>query len=638
MIKVLYIIGLTFIFLQAFSQQPLVDTVYKLPDFKVIGSRIDNYSAGQKIRRIDSLELIQDQSSNLGELITRNTSVHINTYSYNGLSQISFRGTSTSQTGIYWNGFALNQPNHGQIDLALIPSGYFNDVEILYGGGSSLFGSGNIGGSILLNSQPNFKKHLIGDIETHLASFAEKGLNGGLSYSNSKWYFKTKFLGKSARNNFPYKSLAGEEEKLKNADLEQFGFIQDIYFSAGKNWVLGGSVWYQQNDKKLPATLTTKASDASQFDWSVRSFVSAKKYLKNGSLSLKTALLNDFSHYVDPDPVPELNIDSEIKTLKLITEIQFEYKLHDNILVTSGMNYSNEQGESIYYPGRVEQIQVGAFLLWSLNFPSIQWKFNANLRQDLIWDFTVPFTPAFGFEGKIFPFLAAKFNVSRNFRAPSFNDRYWVPGGNTDLQPEDSWNEELSLLLDFEWPLLKNKTGITFSVFNSNVDNWILWVPDGLLWSAQNVQQVWSRGIESDINLSFQIKKIVLKLNGGLSLVKSTNEIQASGNDQSFLKQLIYVPEHKYFATALIRWESFMFSYNQSYTGQRFITKDNKEALPAYALDNIWLSKVFEMKQNKVEFAISLNNIWDIEYQAVQYNPMPGRHFRISIKLLLNKF
>jgi outer membrane receptor protein involved in Fe transport len=46
----------------------------------------------------------------------------------------------------------------GQSDLSILPGFLFDDVSILYGGASSLNGSGAMGGSVMLKNESAFNK------------------------------------------------------------------------------------------------------------------------------------------------------------------------------------------------------------------------------------------------------------------------------------------------------------------------------------------------------------------------------------------------------------------------------------------------------------------------------------------------
>lgn len=632
----LILAGFLLLYCTAASQDAVPDSVVQLPAVRVAATRLDNFSGGQKIKEFDSITLVQNKSLNLGELLAKNSALQINTYSHNGLSTLSFRGTSVSQTGIYWNGVQINPPNNGMVDLSLIPGAYFNSMRILYGGGSSLYGSGNIGGSIHLGSDADFNPHTRAKLGIRMGSFSEYGGEGSFSFSDGRWFLKTTVLGKQAENDFTYTDLSGKENKLQHAALSQAGIMQDVFFKPNKHWITGAAFWYQENNKELPATLTTKPSDASQFDRSMRSFVMASRYDKKNKLTLKSALFNDLSHFMDPDSLEPVSIDSKIQTLKAVTEFQYEQDLWTHGLLSTGLIYSYETGESDYYNSLEHRNQLGMFAMWSQYFPAIKWKMNLNLRQDLIDGYQVPFTPSFGMEGALFQFLSAKVNVSRNFRVPTFNDQFWVPGGNSNLDPEHSWNEEVSLIYENYMDLIRNNTRMIFTLYNSNVDNWILWVPEGQYWSAQNIQKVWSRGFEIEYKSTFSFHPVDIQFVGGYTYARSTNEQKQSSNDPTYQKQLIYVPEYRFFFTGSILVKGFIFSYNQAYTGERYVTRDNTEKIPAFSLGNVSFSKNISIGDQSLDLNFDVLNIWNIEYQAVQYNPMPGRNFKLSLLFNFN--
>ncbi len=623
--------------LRVCGQQAGVDSVHSLPPFEVTTSRLDAFSAGQKVRTLDSLTVQQSISLNLGEVLQRSSAVHINAYTHNGLNTVAFRGTSVTHTGLFWNGFLLNPPNAGQMDLALVPAALFREVRIYHGGGSALFGSGNIGGSLHLNNNVDFSGGLDASAGFHLASFGQAGGEVSVSASEGKWYSRTILTGKTAANDFTYINLDGQEARLENARLLQYGMIQDLYLNAGKGWVTGMSLWLQSNNKEIPATLTSKPSDAWQQDHSARVMLSAKKALALGHFSAKSALLHDYLRFRDPDTIPSLVIDSEIRTLRSVTEAQLEKKVHPNILLNGGAVYTLDRGEVDYYSDPVTQHQLGLFAQWRQEFPGLQWRMNVNLRQDFIQHYRVPFTPAIGLEGKLFWIVSAKASVSRNFRVPTFNDRYWEPGGNRDLLPESSWNEEFSLIFEMNMEAFRNRTWMVFTAYNSNVDNWILWVPDGVLWSARNVQKVWSRGLEAEYRSEFSLGGVIVRFIGGYTYARSTNEAELGSNDNSRGKQLIYVPEHRYFFTGNVLYRGFALSYNHARTGERYVTRDNSESLPGYTIANLVLSKEILISGQQLGLSFQVANLFDKEYQAVQYNPMPGRNYKVSIQFNIKR-
>jgi iron complex outermembrane receptor protein len=616
------------------GQDRVPDSVYTLPHVEISSSRVKDFTAGQKTAHLDSISLSDAGVSGLGEILYRNTALNINRYNHNGLNLLSVRGTTASQSSIYWNGVQINPPNNGMMDLTLIPGNYFSDVSVVYGGSSSLYGSGNIGVGIHLNSHPVFVPLKRLEVGATAGSFDDYAGNLKGVYANKKWFFNTQLMTRSALNDFEYTNLNGESQNFQNAALKQRGVMQDIYRKFGQNTVAGISLWYQENDKQVPATLTSKPSDAQQNDRSLRGIASFKQYYRKGQLSASMAVFNDYQHYLDPDSQQALIIDSEIETTRFQGEISGEKQVFNNTMVSTGLGMSQLKGKSVNYPQTIQQNQAGLFLLISQFIPQMGWKFNINLRQELNSDYTIPFMPAFGMEGPIWKNLSGRATVSRNFRVPTFNDLYWVPGGNPDLMPESSWNQEAGILYVTDTSAeLRIKAGIT--AFNSNVENWIMWVPDGNLWSPLNVQKVWARGLEGDLEIKQNNRTIQWSVKAGYSYTRSTNEKKLSENDPAFQKQLTYVPYHRAHFNLHVGWKSWVFRADEGITGPRYVTADNTEKLAGYALLDMSLGHTFYPGEQKLTVRAGVQNIMNTDYQAVQYYPMPGRSVNLAINLII---
>ncbi|NLH23910.1 MAG: Plug domain-containing protein, partial [Bacteroidales bacterium] len=73
---------------------------------------------------LDSLELRNDITGSLAQVLTRTSTLFIKHYGRATLSTASFRGTSPSHTQVTWNGMKINSPMLGMVDFSTIPS-YF---------------------------------------------------------------------------------------------------------------------------------------------------------------------------------------------------------------------------------------------------------------------------------------------------------------------------------------------------------------------------------------------------------------------------------------------------------------------------------------------------------------------------------
>jgi iron complex outermembrane receptor protein len=630
--KAYLFVGFSLIMLTVASQ----DTVVELSQVQISASRLNTFTTGLKIISMDSLTIERSRFNNLDEMIARETPLYIKSYGQGSLATIAFRGTAATHTGIYWNGIQLNPPNIRLFDLSLAPGAYFNSIQILSGGSGSLFGSGNIGGSIHLNNEPVFNRGLSALASLSAGSFNDFGAFAKVIASGKKFYSSTALLYKTSENDFSYQNLSNEEVTQQNAAYEHYGLMQDLYWQFHTKWLAGASVWMQSTFREIPATMVSKPSEASQEDQSVKSILQLKHFHLKGYTSFKLAYFHDDLHYRDPGSQIVSDQDSKIITDKIIAEMQDNRQLFSNTSLNTGINFSYEAGESNNYEGFVKQNQLGFFASLLQNIPTWKWLINLNLRQDLTEGYAVPFTPALGLEGKIWKFLSGKANISRNFRIPSFNELYWKPYGNLDLEPEKSWNEEVSLIAKIGKPSGMHSSEFTTTIYNSNVTNWIVWVPDGSDWQPENIRQVWSRGFEFTGNTSVQLARFIIKLNEGYTYARSTNENKVYNNDNSYKKQLIYVPVHRMFMNLFLSSYGYQLNYNFTLTGQRFTTSDNNQFLPWYTIHNLTIGKEFKIKKDAIGLQFDINNLLNENYQAIAYYPMPGRSYKISINFKFN--
>lgn len=612
------------------------DTLLLLPAYEISADRINSHFPGQKKQILDSTALTQGKIETLNDLISRNSTLQIKQYNFGGLSTISFRGTSAEQTGIYWNGFTLNQPNNGSVDLSLIPSGYFTDVSILYGGSSSVFGSGNIGGSIHLNTEPEFTRKTRGEFNIGVGSFSTLQRSAQFTTSNREWYSSTSFIARSAENDFKFETIKGETERMPNAASSQAGIMQDIYRNFNNKLIIGAAFWYQINRREIPPSLTTKPSDISQKDESMRSMVTVQRlFMNHNKFTFRSALFNDDFRFHDPEKITSNIIDSKIKTGSINSELQYDHHFSSRSTLNTGISFVHQFGSSINWNGDVQQQLFGLFVLWSYHFPFPDLRITVNLRQNYNEDYGVPFTPSIGLEGRIWKVVYGKMALSRNFRIPTFNERFWVPGGNEDLDPETSWNQEAGLVMK---PQVNGKRilyEMEFTFFNSLVDNWILWIPSGSFSEPVNIKEVWSRGVELEGKTGYKFNHSNIQFNAGYTYARSTNEKKLSDLDESYKKQLIYVPIHRLFLNLTYSHRYWFVSYNHQYTGIRYTTSDNAGFLPAYNLGNLSIGHFISLDNTIPEVRLEVMNIWNEKYQSVAYYPMPGRYFRLVIGIKL---
>jgi len=123
------------------------------------------------------------------------------------------------------------------------------------------------------------------------------------------------------------------------------------------------------------------------------------------------------------------------------------------------------------------------------------------------------------------------------------NDLYYQPGGNPDLKPERSFDQEVGMHFS------TGKRGLSFSqdvmAYMSQVQNWIMWQYKLKGFSPANIEKVDVKGIETNATLSYTSGKQAYKISSGYALTHSRDMGKTiSESDASFGKQLPYIPVH----------------------------------------------------------------------------------------------
>ncbi|WP_332911212.1 TonB-dependent receptor [Algoriphagus boritolerans] len=258
---------------------------------------------------------------------------------------------------------------------------------------------------------------------------------------------------------------------------------------------------------------------------------------------------------------------------------------------------------------------------------------SVNLRQFAYLDNFVPFLPSIGgdwkfWEGDQQEFLL-KASVGKGFKVPTLNDRFWSPGGNPDLLPEESVSGEIGL----NW----TKTGAfswdqSLTYYRMQVNNWIIWMPQGSVWSPENIREVQNQGIEYQGKGNRKIGLVDMEI--GLSYTFS--QALDLTSEPTNPRQLPYTPKHQANGSLIAAYAGFSLNLGTFYVGQRAIGTGNARVLDSYQLWNAGL-RFSDLKWGKTRFPLSFQvlNLLDKDYQVLYLRAMPGRSFQLNLTIHL---
>ncbi|MEO7990754.1 MAG: TonB-dependent receptor [Chryseolinea sp.] len=632
-------IGLCVLASLSVGAQQRKDSVTQLHEVIVEQSRLGNYAISKYTLRVDSMTRALASSGSLADMLRKYGYGHVRGYGPGGLATASFRGTGSSHTSVLWNGINLLSPLSGQLDLSLVPIGFIDDASIQTGGTTSLYGNGSIGGTILLNSKAHFNEGLTLKTFASVGSFGSYYQDAAITWSGKKFISSTKFFTNQSENDFKLTNTnTSQKERRDHSATKQYGILQQHYWQPAENHLLTFKLWWQDNTYEVPnpTTVPKKAEAIEQNTfWRVLGGWSYSR--QNFELNYQGAFINhDLAYH------PSKNLVSLSTFNTLINNLEGNFILKKNINLSSGINYTWEQGKVEEFGKDVpirNRIAFFSALKWK---PFTQWEFALAVREELVNGEAAPFAPSVTIKTILMEGLQVYGTLSRNYRLATFNDLYWKGGdatGNPELKSELSNSGEVGLKFSKSNPQNTKSILLSTAVFSNDVDNWILWYQD-IVWSPQNIKKVWSRGVEVQGAGHFALGSMSIELSAQYSFTLATNKsIYTRANANEINKQLPYTPFHELSLTARCIYKGFYLNVVNSLTGKQYTTTDNDEfySLEAFDLTNISLSKPLHFKTLYITLNGEINNVFDIEYLYRPGYPMPGINFKTGVTINFNK-
>ena len=644
-----------------------------LPEISIYAERPIK-EIGVQQTKMDSIVLKENIALSVADVLTFNSSIFVKNYGRATLSTVSFRGTSASHTQVSWNGMKINNPMLGMTDFSMIPSYFIDDATLLHGTSSVNETGGGLGGSIQLSTKPAKEDGFGLQYIQGVGSFKTFDEFLRLTYGNEHWQTSTRVVYSSSPNDFEYRNHDKKEnvydenmniidqyypiERNRSGAFKDFHFLQEAYYNTMKGDRFGFNAWYINSNRELPM-LTVDYGDDTDFEnrqkentfRSVASWDHIRENWKMGAKAgyIHTKMNYDYKRDLGNGVMAHMT-QSRSKINTFYGQAEGEYYIGKKWLFTvniaahqhfvesrdkSVMLQDGNEGTVGYHKARIELT----------NSASIKWRpvdrlgMSVVVREEMFGNEWTPIIPAFFIDGVISKKgdVVAKASVSRNYRFPSLNDLYFMPGGNPDLKKENGWTYDAGLSFAVGKEGIYSLSG-SANWFESFINDWIIWLPTTKgFFSPDNIKDVHAYGIETKGDLEVILsKEWKLSLNGTLSWTPSINEGEPrSPADKSVGKQLPYVPEYSSTVTGRLSWKSWSFLYKWCYYSERFTMSSNDITLtgklPEYFMSNIALEKVISCKWADFSIKGAVNNLFNEEYLSVLSRPMPGINFEIFL-------
>jgi len=453
------------------------------------------------------------------DLLSRSAGVNIKRLGGLGqFSTVSIRGSSAEQVLVLLDGVRLNTGEGGSVDFSTIPLDSIERIEVIRGGGTTIYGSDAIGGVInIITKEPTERPEgsayfSYGSEDTIKASLTGRGRVKRFSYLLSATHFQSDgdFDYETPEIRVEGELLVPSEERTRiNNDFKSDNILAkaDFALTDALQLTLNNDFFYTERGQ--PGTVFDPREKARQEV--IRNLTQLKLEKERFLHPDVQVFLGGFSrfsrtHFTDPDP--SLGLEAINTTSKeyafgcqLGAEGYWQKWGSEHVMNFRGELRWDELRDAVL-PGQDgfgEQDRTSHE--WLLQDEAVLLRGGLSVvpavRYEHSSDFGGHWTGKIGLVGKPKHWLTLKSNFQNSFRKPNFNELYFPDQGfirgNPNLLPEKGLNFDAGFGLNF------SKFFFQAAYFRNWIDESILWLPLSFFTIAPvNTGPVDAWGVEMD--------------------------------------------------------------------------------------------------------------------------------------------
>lgn len=583
-----------------------------------------------------------------------------------GLKTVNIRGLGTQHVGVFYDGVQLGNAQNGQIDLGRFSLDNMEAVSLYNGQKSAIFQSAKdfaSAGSIYMTARhPSFGEgqnyRLKGTFKTgsfglvNPSVLLDHRLGKQVSGSLSAEYMYT-----SGKYKFRYRQKNGYDitETRKNGNVEairaEYGLFGDMQ---GGEWK--AKAYLYNSERGVPGAAVRETGDFVHEDrqWDTNFFLQGSFRKHWGSYSLQTngKYAYDYLHYLSD---PRLDVTTMY--------VNNHYRQHEFYFSAANMlnilpfwsadvsmdfqwNKLNADLVNFVYPCRYTTLVAAATALHFERF-----KLQASLLGTFVHETTKVPNAAAGDKHKYMPTVVASWQPFKHedlnlrafykkiFRMPTLNDLYYTFIGNIDLNPEYTTQYDIGVTYSRKfrggYPV---RLEFQADVYYNEVTDKIVAMPTSnqFRWTMVNLGYVEMRGVDVALQTEWHLLKD-LKANLRVNYTYEKAQDFTDAKSDYYGGQIPYIPWHSGSAVLNLSYRDWDMNYSFIYTGERYESSANipENYAKEWYTNDLSLSHRLHWKKMLWKLTAEVNNVFNQQYEVVQWYPMPGINFRFVINVEL---
>ena len=623
----------------------------------VTGDRNPSASSSSPSSRLGRDRIEKSGMAALQEALKTFAGVSIRDYGgIGGLKTVNIRNFGAQHTGISYDGVILTDAMNGQVDIGLFDLEAVSGITVKIAGNDDIYRSARLNSSVgtveisTLRPLPGTRA----DVRLRAASFGtyEPYVRVSQGFGDN-WNASVSVGGLVSDGDYPFVLHNGNvttHEIRLNSDVKSLKTEANVHGEMGKGGNLDVKIAGAMSERGLPGSVILYTQHPSERLWdkslicSVIHDVSFRIPLKlKTSLSYNDAwnrYLNDSASLPEPEDDRYRQRNATLSTVLLWSPKPFLSASVAEDLVISTL--------SANIPGCLYPVRETSYTALSVKYSRGRLNAVASLLATIVREQTRKGSPAPGRE-HFSPSLGASFSIvqdlrlrasfKESYRLPTFNDTYYPRMGNKDLDPEKALQFNVGLAYDRLFDSSPGAWSVTASIdaYHNRVRDKIAAIPSMFIWSMRNLGKVNMWGCDLSCSASGRLADwLRLRTDANWSIQRA---VDVTDKDSKYYRnQISYAPKHSGFISAVFETRWLNLGYSVQAVGVRYSLSQNTRAyrIEPYADHALSLNRTFVFgRRHEWRLAASAEalNLAGKNYEIMKYYPMPGRNWRLTLKI-----
>jgi outer membrane cobalamin receptor len=632
----------------------------QLPDVEVVvQSRTSVARQAAPLQILDHAAISRLGIQELSEAVRRFSGVTVKDYGgIGGLKTVSIRSLGAHHTAVVYDGVSISDAQSGQVDISRFTLDNVEMISLSMGLPDGMLQTARLHASAgalhITTRKPRFvagrPRLLSAKIKTGsfglvhpVLSYARK-LHKNLSASVYADYMR-------ADGKYPHTltnaTLITREMRI-NSDIETLRLEGNLYGDFGRGGNLETKLYTFHSERGLPGSVNFYNRTATERLWNDNTFAQARYKNRCGerfTLQAVAKYAYAWSRYRDVNDKYAAGYQEDRNTQhEYYGSAGVLYAPSDGLSASLAADYAHTRLRNNFLnaPQPRRHTSLTAF---SVQYKNDRFTVSGNALGTYISDRVASgdrpadrrrLSPAVAISWQPVGRSALRVRASYKdiFRIPTFADLYYLRMGNTGLKPEKARQFNAGLTWSGSVGSAVRYLSLSADGYYNRVKDKIVALPTLYIWRMMNMGEVEIKG--ADVNLSAEIP-----LSGAIHTVISGSYTYQHAIDitnpgaKNYRHQIPYTPRHTGNGSVTIGTPWINVSWLLTVVGERYALPQNTKAnrVDAYAEQSVSLNRTFQLRNASVRLQGEVLNLADTQYDVIQYYPMPGRSWRLSVAL-----